>query len=139
MVDWTKKPDGTTIVNFHSAFEVWIKPTSVSGTQYLLTRDTVKTNGTFFGYSIQDGKFVYEFTKGINSPFVDYRLSSASNIEPNVWTHVAASFYDSTMYIFINGKLEGTLQTAIVSLVPGTKHRDSTVYFPGLLPCRITW
>jgi hypothetical protein len=110
--DWTKRPDGSTIVYFSSAFEVWIKPTSVSGTQYLLTRDTVKTNGVFFGYSIQDGKFVYEFTKGITKPFVDYKLSSVSNIAPNVWTHVAASFYDSTMYIFINGKLEGSLQTA---------------------------
>ncbi len=109
--DWTTKPDGSTIVYFHSAFEVWIKPASVSGTQYLLTRDTVKTNGTFFGYSIQDGKFVYEFTKGI-APFVDYKLSSVSNIEKNVWTHVAASYYDSAMHIFINGKLEGKLQTA---------------------------
>ncbi|MEO7309645.1 MAG: LamG-like jellyroll fold domain-containing protein [Chitinophagaceae bacterium] len=40
------------------------------------------------------------------------RISSISNIEPNVWTHVAASFYDSTMYIFINGKLETSLPTA---------------------------
>jgi hypothetical protein len=110
-VDVVRRPDNSFVVYFHSAFEVWIKPTMVSGTQYLLTRDTVKTNGTFFGYSIQNGKFVYEFTKGV-SPFVDYKLSSVSNIEPNVWTHVAASYYDSTMYIFINGNLEGSLQTA---------------------------
>ena len=110
-VDVINKPDGSTLVKFHSSFEVWIKPTSVNGIQYLLTKDTVKTHGTFFGYSIQDGKFVYEFTEG-SSPFVDYKLSSVSNINPNVWTHVAASFYDSTMYIFINGKLEGSLKTA---------------------------
>ncbi|MEO7309316.1 MAG: putative Ig domain-containing protein [Chitinophagaceae bacterium] len=73
--DWTTRPDGSTIVYFQTAFEVWIKPATVSGTQYLLTRDTLKTHGTFVGYSIQNGKFVYEFTKGI-SPFVDYKLSS---------------------------------------------------------------
>lgn len=105
------RPDGTSGLNFTSAFEVWIKPTSVSGTQYILTRDTVKTHGTFFGLSIQNGKFVYEFTKGRTTPFTDYKLSSVSNISPNVWTHVAASYYDSTLRIFINGQLEGTLQT----------------------------
>ena len=105
------RPDGTSGLNFTSAFEVWIKPASVSGTQYILTRDTVKTHGTFFGLSIQNGKFVYEFTKGRTTPFVDYKLSSVSNIAPNVWTHVAASYYDSTLRIFINGQLEGTLQT----------------------------
>ena len=109
--DWTRNPDNSLKVDFYSSFEVWIKPASVSGTQYLLTRDTVKTHGTFFGYSIQNGKFVYEFTKGISS-FVDYKVSSVSNIEPNVWTHVAASYYDSAMYIFINGKLERKIQTA---------------------------
>ena len=105
------RPDGTSGLNFTSAFEVWIKPTSVSGTQYILTRDTVKTHGTFFGLSIQNGKFVYEFTKGRTTPFTDYKLSSVSDISPNVWTHVAASYYDSTLRIFINGQLEGTLQT----------------------------
>ena len=109
--DWVNNPDGSSIVYFHAAFEVWIKPASVTGTQYLLTRDTVKTNGTFFGYSIQNGKFVYEFTKG-SGPFVDYKLISDSNIASNVWTHVAASYYDSAMYIFINGKVAGKLQTA---------------------------
>lgn len=106
-----RKADGTWAFNFSSAFEVWIKPASVSGTQYLLTRDTVRTNNVFFGYSIQDGKFVYEFQKRNTLPLTDYKLSSVSNIDPNVWTHVAASYYDSTMYIFINGKLEGSLQT----------------------------
>jgi hypothetical protein len=105
------------LYNFHSSFEVWIKPTTVNGTQYLLTRDTVTSHGVFFGYSIQEGKFVYEFTKGAN-PFVDYKLSSVSNIEPNVWTHVAASFYDSTMYIFINGNLEGSYKTADRFITP---------------------
>ena len=109
--DWTRNPDNSWKVDFYSSFEVWIKPATVSGTQYLLTRDTVKTHGTFFGYSIQNGKFVYEFTKGI-SPFVDYKLVSDSNIQPNVWTHVAASYYDSAMHIFVNGKLAGKLQTA---------------------------
>jgi hypothetical protein len=111
-VDVINKPDGSTLVKFHSSFEVWIKPASVSGIQYLLTKDTVKTRGSFFGYSIQDGKFVYELSKG-ETPFVDYKLSSASIIKENEWTHVAASFYDSIMHIFINGKLEGTLQTNI--------------------------
>jgi hypothetical protein len=109
-VDVINKPDGSTLVKFHSSFEVWIKPASVGGVQYLLTKDTVKTRGTFFGYSIQDGKFVYELSKG-GTTFVDYKLSSASIIKENEWTHVAASFYDSAMHIFINGKLEGTLQT----------------------------
>ena len=106
-----RKTDNTWAFNFSMAFEVWIKPTTVSGTQYILTRDTVKTNGTFFGLSVQDGKFVYEFRKGNSLPFTDHILRSNSSIEANVWTHVAASFYDSTMYIFVNGKLEGMWQT----------------------------
>ncbi|RYZ62974.1 MAG: hypothetical protein EOO14_00595, partial [Chitinophagaceae bacterium] len=110
-VSQVQNADGSRATIGHVSFEVWIKPASVAGTQYLLTRDTVKTNGVFFGYSIQNGKFVYEFTKG-NWPFTDYKLSSVSNVEPNVWTHVAASYVDSTMYIFVNGKLEGSQRTA---------------------------
>ena len=109
-LDWIPKPGGSQIANFRSAFEVWIKPASVDGIQYLLTRDSVKTNGTFMGYSIQNGKFMFEFTKGL-TPSLDFKVSSVRNIEKNVWTHVAASFYDSAMYIFINGKLDTTLQT----------------------------
>jgi hypothetical protein len=106
-----RKADSTWAFNFSTSFEVWIKPTTVSGTQYIITRDTVKTHSTFFGLSIQNGKFVYEFTKGLTPPYVAHKLVSASNIEPNIWTHVAASYYDSAMYIFINGKLEGKWQT----------------------------
>jgi hypothetical protein len=105
------RQDGSNGFNFVSSFEVWIKPTTVTGTQYIVTRDTAKTNGTFFGLSIQDGKLVYEFTKGRTTPFTDYKLTSGNNISPNVWTHVAASYYDSTLHIYINGQLQGTLQT----------------------------
>ncbi|MES2776826.1 MAG: LamG-like jellyroll fold domain-containing protein [Bacteroidota bacterium] len=105
------KPDGSAGSNFHMSFEVWIKPASVVDTQYLITRDTVKTHGTFFGLSIQNRKFVFEFTKGRTTPFTNYKVSSGIDITPNVWTHVAASYYDSTMYVFVNGKLEGTYQT----------------------------
>ncbi|UEG50678.1 GEVED domain-containing protein [Ferruginibacter lapsinanis] len=96
--------------NFVTSFEVWIKPTSVTGTQYIFTRDTVKTHG-FFGLSIQNGKLVYEFTKGYTLPLTDYKLSSAIDIVPNVWTHVAAAYYDSAMHVYINGQLQGTLPT----------------------------
>ena len=106
-----RKADGTWAFNFSTSFEVWIKPVTVAGNQYIITRDTVKTHGSFFGLSIQDGKFVYEFTKGKSLPFANYTLRSNSSIEPNVWTHVAASYYDSAMYIFINGKLQGMRQT----------------------------
>ncbi len=106
-----RKADNTWGYNFSTSFEVWIKPATVAGTQYIITRDTVQTHSTFFGLSIQNGKFVYEFTKGLKPPYVAHKLVSASNIEPNVWTHVAASYYDSAMYIFINGKQEGKWQT----------------------------
>ncbi len=104
------KPDGSPGVNFHTSFEVWLKPETVDSIQYLITRDTIRTFGNFFGLSIQNRKFVFEFTKGA-SPFAQYKISSGIDIIPNVWTHVAASYYDSTMYIFVNGKLEGKYQT----------------------------
>jgi len=104
------KPDGSFGLNPSSAFEVWIKPTSVSGTQYIFTKDTVPSHPAFIGLSIQNGKLVYEFTKG-NTPAVPYKLTSNSNILPNVWTHVAASYYDSALHVFINGQLDGVLQT----------------------------
>ncbi|MES2430153.1 MAG: Calx-beta domain-containing protein [Bacteroidota bacterium] len=102
---------GSSRLNFVSSFEVWIKPTTVADTQYIVTRDSVKTNGTFIALSIQDHKLVYELTKGYTLPFTDYKLSSAVDILPNVWTHVAASYYDSTMHVYVNGQLQGTKQT----------------------------
>lgn len=104
------KPDNSFGSNFSSAYEVWIKPASVSGTQYILTRDTVQSHGAFIGLSIQNGKLVYEFTKG-NPTIVPYKLTSNSNILPNVWTHVAASYYDSALHVFINGQEEGIFHT----------------------------
>jgi len=53
---------------------------------------------------------VYEFTQS-GTTDVHFTLSSAPIIKENEWTHVAASFYDSTMFIFINGKLEGSQKT----------------------------
>ncbi len=104
------KPDGSFGINPSSAYEVWIKPTSVSGTQYIFTKDTVPAHAAFIGLSIQNGKLVYEFTKG-NAPLVPYKLTSTSSITANVWTHIAASYYDSALHVFINGQLDGTLQT----------------------------
>lgn len=104
------KPDNSFGFNPSSAYEVWIKPASVSGTQYIFTKDTVPSHAAFIGLSIQKGKLVYEFTKG-NAPAVPYKLTSNSNILPNVWTHVAASYYDSALHVFINGQLDGVLQT----------------------------
>jgi hypothetical protein len=133
-----RKADSTWAFNFSMAFEVWIKPATVSGTQYIITRDTVKTHGTFFGLSVQDGKFVYEFRKGRALPFTDYTLRSNTSIEPNVWTHVAASYYDSTMYIFINGKLEGMKQTPEGSFLgqyndaPAPKNISNDLFLAGL-------
>ncbi len=102
---------GSSRFNFVSSFEVWIKPTTVDGIQYIVSRDSVKTHGPFMALSIQDHKFVYEFTKGYTLPYTDYKLSSAVDILPDVWTHVAASYYDSAMHVYINGQLQGTLQT----------------------------
>ncbi len=103
------KPNGYAY-NPTSSYEVWIKPASVSVTQYIFTKDTVKSHGGFIGLSIQNGKLVYEFTKG-NTTVIAYKLTSNSSILPNVWTHIAASYYDSALHVFINGQLDGTLQT----------------------------
>ena len=105
-----RKPDGSLGFIISSGYEVWIKPATVSGIQYIFTKDTVQSHGGFIGMSIQNGKFVYEFTKG-NTPIVPYKLISNSTISPNVWTHVAASYYDSALHIFINGQLDAVLQT----------------------------
>lgn len=129
------KPSGGYGINPSSAYEVWVKPTSVSGTQYFFTRGTNQSIGTFIGLSIQNGKFVYEFTQS-NPVLAPYKLISNSTILPNVWTHLAASYYDSALHVFINGQLEGALQTpnsnfAAIGYDPGTNSNLYPDFFLG--------
>jgi sugar lactone lactonase YvrE len=102
------KPDNTNGYNPTTSIDVWIKPSSTNGIQYILSRDTVPSHSSFYGLSIQNGKLVYEVKNGL--PAIHHILTSNSTIQPNVWTHVVASFYDSALHIYINGKPDGFLQ-----------------------------
>ncbi|MES2647966.1 MAG: LamG-like jellyroll fold domain-containing protein [Bacteroidota bacterium] len=120
--EWTKVPNQFDRANFVYAMELWIKPETVNGIQYILTRDTTKQYGTLYGISIQNGKLVYEATKGLQQPYTDYKVVSDHDIVAGSWTHVAVAYYDSIMHLFINGQLEKTRQTNENTI--GLGHRD---------------
>jgi hypothetical protein len=106
-------------INANKDFTIqfWVYPISVAGTQRILTSTTGGFNTTTFSFRIDTGKFVV------------YMASTAtitSTIAPavNNWYHILISRSSGTVYLYVNGVLEG--QKASVTTVP-----DKLLYLGG--------
>jgi sugar lactone lactonase YvrE len=96
--------------NPSTAFEAWIKPESVSGVQYIVAKDSVESNQGHMAVLINNGKLEYRFNNGT----LLLTARSSTNLQPGVWAHIAATFCDSTMNVYINGALSGTVSLSSV-------------------------
>ena len=104
-------PGGASIgFNPSTAFEAWIKPESVSGVQYIVAKDSVESNQGHMAVLINNGKLEYRFNNGT----LLLTARSSTNLQPGVWAHIAATFCDSTMNVYINGALSGTARLSSV-------------------------
>ena len=118
-----------------TAFEAWIKPKSVAGLQYIAAIDTVETEAGFMGVLINNGKLEYrmtsaEYIRDANNKAIlvngketytpiNLVARSSQDLQAGVWTHIAAVYYDSTMYVYINGVLSGSTKSAYSFLPEG--------------------
>ncbi len=113
-------PSGVTIgFNPSTAFEAWIKPESVSGIQCIVAKDSIETHQGYMAVLINNGKVEYRFKPSAQWPLLV--VTSSSNIQPGVWTHIAVTHLDSTMNVYINGVLSG--------MIPDLSHVFATFYY----------
>lgn len=100
--------------------EAWIKPTTTTGTQTILSRygpepASVTPDG---GYRLRltDGKLSF-------STYINYAqsesLTGATTIGANTWYHVAGVFDGHYMRVYINGRLDGE-RTSTTAPASGT-------------------
>ena len=91
--------------------ESWIKPTDVSG-----ARSIVRKTGDYNLY-VLNGSLAAEVWPigGINNTWKKLEGAS-SNISPNVWSHVAATWDGTTLKLYINGlPISGTLTNGSIN------------------------
>ena len=100
--------------------ELWVNVKSYNRTQHLIFRASSAVPGTGDNWSIcvsGDTDAFYKFY--IRIPYDIISVTSTSEIQINEWTHVAASFVNPNLYLFVNGILQG------ISTVP-----SPPVYLP---------
>jgi hypothetical protein len=100
------------LTNFNTATsnffcEMWVNLRSTSGDQNLFYRASEAVAGTGDDWSlrVESGTKRYQFyMRTVDSLAPGVR--SVSQVTTGVWTHVAFSFVNPTMYIFVNGVLQ---------------------------------
>jgi uncharacterized membrane protein len=83
--------------------ETWIKPTSLSSAAQ--DNPIISKLGTNSGWELRAHTYP-EFLVAIDG--TDYTVGSSAPITPNTWTHLAATYDNNDINIYINGVLKGT-------------------------------
>ncbi|MBF0451514.1 MAG: hypothetical protein HQK75_12485 [Candidatus Magnetomorum sp.] len=83
--------------------ETWLKPTTLSGSAQ--DHPIVSKLGTNSGWELR--AYTYpEFLVAIDG--IEYTVGSSAAITPNEWTHLAATYDDKDIKLYVNGVLRGT-------------------------------
>ena len=102
----------TALTNFNTATsnffcEMWVNLRSSSGDQYLFFRasEAVAGTGDDWALRVESGTKRYQFYMHTVDT-LEPSVRSVSQVATGVWTHVAFSFVNPTMYIYVNGVLQ---------------------------------
>ncbi len=121
-------------------FSAWIKPNSDNMTGYILTKYDRHVVGQY-QFGVVNGK-VYASREV--SP---WSISGATDLLANTWYHIAATYDGSQLKVYVNGRLDGTLNmTGSISSINrdvliGARHRSNAVndHFNGLIDELCVW
>ena len=109
------------------SIEVWIKPRAVTGIDYVLDKGD---EGAVFGNEGHNyALYVYSLTNKayfVMHPTMNFPpgsrlgVSTTTNITPNRWYHIVATFSNTTrnMSIYVNGTLENVVNTTLATGPP---------------------
>ncbi len=108
--DYMTVPD-TTLLDLTNNFTLstWIKPTNVTGNKGIISKYNTADGAYQFG--LLGNQVFCQFTTGSTWP--EYSTSGGT-ITSGVWSHIACTYDNNTLTIYING-------TAVSSTVPGAK------------------
>lgn len=95
----------TAISNFFC--EMWVNLRSLDGNQNLFYRASEAVAGTDDDWSVrvESGTERYQFYM-YTTDDISYSVRSVTQAAMGTWTHVAISFVNPTMYIFVDGNLQ---------------------------------
>ncbi len=84
--------------------QLWINADSTSGTQYLVEKSDVGEREELKVY-LNAGKIVFELTNNYSTHVLD---TNTTTITAGTWHHVAVTFGDGQMRIYLDGQLAGS-------------------------------
>jgi hypothetical protein len=109
---YIKLPGNAKLRTGELSFSAWLKPANVGGSsQYIVfTKNTGSSNFEAYALVVNTGSFVV--VKGAAGNVAQVTTTSA--IAANQWHHVAFSFDNTQMKVYLNGNLEATTNSTIV-------------------------
>ncbi|PBQ34389.1 hypothetical protein CNR22_22290 [Sphingobacteriaceae bacterium] len=120
--DFVGAPNSSTLMLTTAlSLEAWVKPTNISGVQYVVSKGTNDMLNGQYGLVLINGIPQFHMYNGNAHIGVTYNYTVASG----VWTHLAATWNGTMMNVYVNGTLnlsgpyQGTLSANTESLQIG--------------------
>ena len=115
--------------------EGWFYITSTFNLTGLITEEIGTNNNVKFGITSGVVAGVQKIYAGFINNGTSTSVTSSANLPLNTWTHIAANYNGSSLNVFVNGTLTGTLSNS--SSISGEdawylgRAADGSSYFPG--------
>ncbi len=106
-------------------FSAWVKPNADNMTGYILTKYDRHVVGQY-QFGIENGRL---YASRETSP---WSITGSTDLLGGIWYHVAATYDGSQLKIYVNGRLDGTINIGSISgigrdVLVGARYRNGSV------------
>ncbi len=101
-------PDSPSLeIKSNLTLEAWINPADVTADRDIMDKISIATGNHGYQLVLESGTIVGQFNT-ISQPWPSEIVSSTTTVTPNTWSHVAFTYDQTNMVVYLNGQAVGT-------------------------------